>query len=239
MPAPQGMTSDVAFVADGHRELALKRCRDARYIEWLRREHRVLTALAATPLRIPRVAGYYEAEAAGQVSDIWLLMTRLPGQSLWQRLLQASASERAELLRELGAALRQLHSTRPPDDLLNQQPWIERRLAQAHQHLAWCDGSFDLLAELERTRPSRQPEVLIHGDLALDNVLVDDAGQIAFIDWSDGDVGDARYDVALALTTEPELHLSEADIAAFVAGYGGARLDAQTLHWFRALYEFF
>ena len=74
-----------------------------------------------------------------------------------------------------------------------------------------------LLARLEATRPALSPEVLIHGDLALDNVLVDEDGSLSLIDWSGGDVGDPRYDIALALATEPEIQLGDADVAAFFA----------------------
>ena len=81
--------------------------------------------------------------------------------------------------------------------------------------------------------------MLIHGDLALDNVLIDESGSLSLIDWSGGDCGDARYDIALALQTEPELTLTEEEKAAFHTAYGSAPLDAETRRWFEQLYEFF
>ena len=114
-----------------------------------------------------------------------------------------------------------------------------RKLAEARENLAWCDGSADLLAQLEARRPTPQAEVLIHGDLALDNVLIERDGSMSLIDWSGGDVGDPRSDIALALATEPEMQLRDADIAGFFNGYGGTQIDAITARWFTRLYEFF
>jgi aminoglycoside phosphotransferase (APT) family kinase protein len=233
--APQGMTSEVVFVADGERRLVLKRCRSPIYIDWLRREHRVLRALESLPLRMPRAVAYHERDA----SDTWLLMTRLPGRSFWEVLLNADPPARARQLRTLGTLLRDLHATAPPPALASGGSWVDRQLEAARRNLAWCDGSPELLARLHANRPAPQRETLIHGDLALDNVLIDADGSMSLIDWAGGDVGDPRYDIALALATEPELQLSDSEVAAFFDGYGSAPLPDATRRWFAGLYEFF
>ena len=97
----------------------------------------------------------------------------------------------------------------------------------------------ELLADLHRRRPEPVPEVLIHGDLALDNVLVTADDGISLIDWSGGAQGDPRCDIALALQTEPEVQLSAVDLAAFFEGYGGVVMERATRKWFEDLYEFF
>ena len=71
--------------------------------------------------------------------------------------------------------------------------------------------------------------MLIHGDLALDNVLIDNDGSISLIDWSGGDLGDPRYDISLALATEPEIQLCERDITAFFDGYRSTPIDLTTM----------
>jgi aminoglycoside phosphotransferase (APT) family kinase protein len=233
-PAPQGMTSEVAFVLDGTRESVLKRCRHPVYVAWLRRERRVLRALSEAPWPMPRVIGSHESGA----NEVWLHMTRVPGESLWQVLLR-SPLERGAHLRTLGRLLRQLHSLPAPSSFRGQRPWLDRTLAQARLNLAWCDGSAALLDRLEATRPADGPEVLIHGDLALDNVLVDSAGHMGLIDWSGGDLGDPRYDVSLALATEPELRLDPPEVDAFYDGYGDPPLEPAVTRWFVELYEFF
>ena len=231
------MTSEVALV-DGQTRCVIKRCRDPIYVEWLRREHRVLRELAASPLPIPRVLDYFEVNDEDR-SDVWLVMSRLDGRSLWSEMLGANVPQRVELFRRLGGLLGQLHATPVPDRLFATSPWTDRQLVKAEHHLSWCDGTPDLLADLHRRRPPPMPEVLIHGDLALDNVLIAPDGALSLIDWSSGDMGDARCDLSLALLTEPEIQLTEAERLSFFEGYGTAPLDEVTRRWFEELYEFF
>jgi aminoglycoside phosphotransferase (APT) family kinase protein len=229
----QGMTSDVAFV-DGS-DVVVKRCRDPIYLAWLSREHHVLQALAGTHLPIPRVLDYLPVESG---SEAWLVMTRRQGRSLWSVIVEATSEQRAELLRRLGQLLRRLHATPIPGALAAGSPWIDRQLEQAHENLSWCDGTTELLADLHRRRPAPVADALIHGDLALDNVLIDADGTMSLIDWSGGGQGDPRYDVALALGTEPEIELGPDLLAAFLDGYGGV-IDRATRRWFEELYDFF
>jgi aminoglycoside phosphotransferase (APT) family kinase protein len=143
------------------------------------------------------------------------------------------------LLRRLGELLRQLHATPVPLALRAESPWIDRVLAQARANLSWCDGTPALLEDLRRRRPAAGEEALIHGDLALDNALVGSGDVMSLIDWSSGTQGDPRCDVVLALQTEPELTLTEMELAAFYEAYGSAPLDRATRTWFEDLYEFF
>jgi aminoglycoside phosphotransferase (APT) family kinase protein len=231
----QGMTSEVAFV-DGQTRCVIKRCRDPIYVEWLRREHRVLRELAASRLSIPRVLDYFEVNADNR-SEVWLVMSHLDGRSLRDEMLGANVQQRVELFWWLGGLLSQLHSTRVPNGLIATSPWTDRQLVKAEHNLSWCDGTPDLLAD--RRRPPPIPEVLIHGDLALDNVLIAPDGTLSLIDWSSGDMGDPRCDLSLSLQTEPETPLTDADRLSFFEGYGTAPLDKVTRRWFEDLYEFF
>lgn len=229
----QGMTSEVAFV-EGPRPCVVKRCRDPLYLDWLSREHSALQALADSPLPMPRALAYHAEER-----ERWLVMSRLDGHALWPMMLEAGAERRAALLRRVGALLRQLHSTPVPPALRSTSSWIDRMLSQAQQNLPWCDGSASLLEDLRRRRPGPLPEVLIHGDLALDNVLVAADDAMSLIDWSGGGRGDPRCDLALALLTEPEFVLGDRELAAFYEGYGGTPIDPAAQQWCTDLYEFF
>jgi aminoglycoside phosphotransferase (APT) family kinase protein len=233
----QGMTSQVAFV-DGASQCVIKRCRNPIYLEWLSREYRVLQALADSPLPVPHVLGYAQVNNEER-GETWLVMSRLEGRSLWNEMLQASSERRSHLLRRLGALLKQLHTTRVPLGLRSPSSWIERMLAEAHENLPWCDGTAELLADLRQRRPNPVPEVLIHGDLALDNVLIAADDAMSLIDWSGGSQGDPRCDVALALQTEPEIRLGEIELTSFFESYGTTALDRATRRWFEDLYEFF
>lgn len=232
------MTSEIAFV-DGDTPCVIKRCRDRRYLEWLSREHRVLLALADSSLPIPRVLGYAQVDNKEKGREAWLVMSRLEGRPLWNEILHANSRRRARLLQRVGELLKRLHATAVPIDLRSESPWVDQMLAEARKNLEWCDGTVKLLASLHDPRPEPVPDVLIHGDLALDNVLVSAEDAMSLIDWSGGAQGDPRYDLALALHTEPELELGEAELAAFFEGYGGIPMDRSTRSWFESLYEFF
>lgn len=234
---PQGMTSQVGFV-DGDSPCVIKRCVDPVYLSWLAREERVLRALADASLPIPRLFDYTTVDA-GDRHEAWLVMSRLDGRSLWHEMLHADPAGRADLLWRLGALLKTLHATAVPAALAAESPWIDRKLAEAHENLAWCDGTPALLADLHRRRPAPVPEVLIHGDLALDNVLIGPDGALSLIDWSSGDQGDPRCDVSLALQTEPEMTLNDREVAALFDGCATPPVDPITRRWFEDLYEFF
>jgi len=232
----QGMTSEVAIVGGGH-PVVLKRCHNALYLSWLSREQQVLKLLEHSGLPMPRLVDYAETGDDSR-REMWLVMSRLQGRDLRSELQAANPRRRVELYRHVGLLLRRLHATPVPSGFATDAPWIDRQLTQAAQNLSWCDGTPELLADLRRRRPPPVSEVLIHGDLALDNVLIDADGTMSLIDWSGGDVGDPRFDISLALRTETT-NVSQDQIAAFFNGYGDVPLDERTQQWFEHLYEFF
>jgi aminoglycoside phosphotransferase (APT) family kinase protein len=231
------MTSEVAFV-EGDTQCVIKRCRDPIYLEWLSREHQVLRALEASHLPVPRVLDYAESKTEDQ-HEAWLVMSRLDGRSLWSEMVEANPKQRADMLGRLGELLKRLHATPVPRGLAAGSPWMDRVLEKARENLVWCDGTAELLADLHRRRPQPVADVLIHGDLALDNVLIASDGAMSLIDWSGGDQGDPRCDLAFALQTEPEIQLSDLELSAFSEGYGTGPIDRVTRKWFEDLYEFF
>jgi len=234
----QGMTSNVAFAEHEGRVVVVKRCASPIYLDWLRREHVALRALAASELPIPRLIAYAEDETGAQPVG-WLLMSRLAGSPLYGAVIEASPSRRESMLRRLGELVRRLHTTSVPPKLRRGGSWLSRQIEAARANLPWCDGTAAGLAELERSRPAPVTETLIHGDLALDNVLIDERGELSLIDWADGGSGDPRHDVALALDMKPELELSRQALDAFFSSYGSAALDEPTRDWFVRLYDCF
>lgn len=235
---PQGQTSDVALATSRGRVVVVKRCANPLYVDWLRRERVVLEALAGTGLPIPACIAHAETQAQG-TPVVWLVMTRLPGRQLFGTLIRASQRRRVALLRQLGEVLRQLHSTAVPAALRKHGDWMTRQLEQARANLSWCDGTAAGLVELESSRPAAVSERLIHGDLALDNVLVDTRGVLYLIDWAGGGSGDPRHDIGLALQTKPETDLTPRELEAFYAGYASAPVPETTRDWFVRLYDYF
>ncbi|GGS12327.1 hypothetical protein GCM10008960_42480 [Deinococcus sedimenti] len=51
---------------------------------------------------------------------------------------------------------------------------------------------------IRNEQPTPVATALIHGDLFLDNVMTADGRVTGLIDWAFADVGDPRYDVAVA-----------------------------------------
>src|SRR5262245_9911601 len=235
----QGATSDVAFAAgvDG-RVVVVKRCAHRIYLDWLRREQFALRVLAESGLPIPRFISYAEAETGGQPVG-WLLMSRLDATPFLAAAMRSPPALHVQMFRRLGELVRRLHATPVPRELRGTGSWLSGRIEQARKNLPWCDGTAAGLAELERSRPAEVRETLIHGDLALDNVLVDQHGALHLIDWADGGLGDPRHDVALALSTKPELDLKADALEAFFAGCGTPALDEATRDWFVRLYDFY
>ncbi len=238
----QGCTSDSA-IAQGERGIYLiKRSRGPQFSQWLAQEYRVLTALAASPLPVPRPHQFLR-RSAPLGAEAWLVMDCLPGASL-RAVLQGdiSPATRSRLLRAFGQALAAIHATPAPPDLIQRdRPWLDRMLDAAADNLAHyqVDGSPELLERLQGNRPADVPPTLVHGDFTLDNVLVAGSAISGVIDWSGGDWGDPRYDLALAIRPEPEAFGNQADAHAFFEGYGSQPLSDDEYRYFNGLYEFF
>ncbi len=234
----QGCTSDSAIAEGEHGVYLIKRSRGPQYSEWLAQEYRVLTALAASPLPIPRPHQFLR-----RGTEAWLVMDCLPGASLRTALPGNPApATRSRLLRAFGRALAVIHATPAPPDLIqDRRPWLDRMLDLAAFNLAHyqVDGSPELLECLQGNRPAHVPATLIHGDFTLDNVLVAGDAVSGVIDWSGGDWGDSRYDLALAIRPEPEAFDNPADLQAFFEGYGCQPLSDDEYRYFNGLYEFF
>src|SRR5262245_35404227 len=78
---PQGLTSTVAIAETTYGVRAIKRAVGTLYGRWLAQEHRVLDALAAQPLPIPKPYAFVRRDT-GIVPERWLVMDYVPGQTL-------------------------------------------------------------------------------------------------------------------------------------------------------------
>ncbi|WP_369183625.1 phosphotransferase family protein [Streptomyces sp. Y1] len=173
------------------------------------REYRVMSALAPTPVPVPRtVAHCADAEVLGAP---FYLMEKVDG------AIHRRAADLAELDpatgRELGHALvdvlAALHSVPPAAvrlaDFGRPEGFMERQLARWTKQLAASrtrelPGVEELAARLARTRPASPRPALVHGDYRLDNVVFDRAepGRIAAVlDWELAALGDPLCDLGV------------------------------------------
>lgn len=215
-PPQQGRTSRVAFAFDvAGGPVVLKRSVGS-HLEVLRREHRALLAVHPLGGPTPEPLLFFERSASFGVEG-WLVTRRLVGTTLAAALDGAlDRDRRASLLADFGAVVARLHATPPPPGF-GSHDWLDHALLVANSLNPAADEA--RLAQLRNERPAPVPLTLLHGDLFLDNVLTADGRVTGLIDWSFADVGDPRYDVAVA-THE----LTRFDREAFAEGYGPAAL---------------
>jgi aminoglycoside phosphotransferase (APT) family kinase protein len=238
---PQGATSTVAIIDGVTQRYVVKRARGPQWTAWLADEYRVLRALEATTLPVPRALALVEQDR-GDAPENWMLMSHLPGEPIGAALARMRDSrQRAALLESWGATLRAIHNTPIPSVLRGTVAWLDSRLAQARYNLTHypVDGAAELLQQLMDAQPAPAPSALIHGDFTLDHTLVADGCITGVIDWAGGGAGDPRYDLALANGADPAAFRSQADLASFWRGYGAGGLSAAEQRYFLDLYAFF
>ena len=166
----QGMTSSVVLLKTERGNFALKRSARAPYLEWLKREAFVLNALATTHLPIPHVIAIDE-----QSDSVSLLMTALPGEPLSELLRRGVSDEmRRDLLHQFGQTLSLIHNAQPPSILSSDRPWLQRILDEGRFNLehGYAEEDAPPIEPVIATCPAAIPEVLIHGDYTIDNVLI-------------------------------------------------------------------
>ncbi len=173
------------------------------------REYTVMAALAPTDVPVPRMLAH--CEDADVIGAPFYVMAKVDG----------TPYGRAEQLRPLGAertraiteqmvdTLATLHSVDyasvglsefgRPDGYLERQVsrWKKQLEASTSRELPGMD---ELIAHLDANVPATSDGTIVHGDYRLDNLLVDDADNIAAVlDWEMSTLGDPLTDVAVLL----------------------------------------
>jgi aminoglycoside phosphotransferase (APT) family kinase protein len=182
------------------------------------REHRVVTALRATPVPVPVVAGFCEDESVN--GSAFYVMDYVEGHVLrgpaeTERVLGEGARRRAgENLVDVLAALHALDVDAVGlGDLGRRGGYVQRQLdrwhgqflrsqeqerqADVHRPVPLVEEVHDLL----RSRVPAQREVVVaHGDYRLDNTIVGADGRIrAVLDWELCTLGDPLADLGTLL----------------------------------------
>jgi aminoglycoside phosphotransferase (APT) family kinase protein len=140
--------------------------------------------------------------AAGDMDGLQYLITGwLEGEALPPKMLRdpALASGRARLLDDCALALAAIHRIAPEPGLGLEH---EDRLAVYRSALDVVDEPRPVLELayrwLVRNRPRPGPAVVAHGDFRLGNLLVDNRGLRAVLDWELAHIGDRHEDLAWA-----------------------------------------
>jgi aminoglycoside phosphotransferase (APT) family kinase protein len=202
-------------------------------------EAAILRAAAAEGVPVPPLVAHVVDD--GGVSS---LVTRfIAGETIARKILRDDrfASARDRLAGDLGRALARVHRIRPDSvpGLVVVDPLETYR--QRLDELGQPHPAFELAFRwLEERRPASASEpVVVHGDYRLGNVIVDEQGLAAVIDWELAHLGDPVED--LGWLCVPAWRFGSPKPVAGVAGRdvlrrayaeeSGVEIDPETLRW--------
>lgn len=208
---PGGRSNLTYLITDGYHEWVLRRPPLGHVLATahdMSREHRVISALAATPVPVPATLLHCPDPAV--LGAPFYLMAKVAG-VVYRRPSQSaalSAPERTALARTLVGTLAALHRVDPvavgladfgrPDGFLARQVrrWSRQLESSRSREIAGIDA---LATRLASSVPEGPGSAIVHGDYRLENVLVH-AGRItAVLDWEMSTVGDPLTDLGLLL----------------------------------------
>ena len=229
-----------AFTANG-RPLILRRDPPGRpgFAGSMRLEADSMRACAAHGLRVPEVILDDDGDALGTAG---LVMARVPGETLARKILRDDeyAAAREVLVAQLGEFLAGLHAIDPAEVPLAKEYDSVAEYWSAYEHVADSSATFEkAYAWLLDNKPERTATTIVHGDLRLGNVIVDDAGLAAAIDWELVHLGDPLEDLGWLCVKawrfgEPLEVAGLGPIDQLVDAYesaGGRPVDRGALHW--------
>ncbi len=175
----------------------------------MRREYTVLTALAPTPVPVPRTLAY--CDDPDVIGAPFYLMEKVPGVIYRDgpalRALDSAAGR--ALGHALADTLADLHVVDPAAVGLAEfgrpEGFLERQVRRWRKQLAASytrplPGAEELAERLAGTEPVSGRAAVVHGDFRLDNVLVDPSGEgriAAVLDWEMATLGDPLTDLGI------------------------------------------
>lgn len=201
-------------VSDGSREVIVRRPPLGHVLATahdMSREHRVITALADTPVPVPATHGLCEDDSV--IGAPFYVMERATGTALAQasQLVELGEVRTRTITERMISVLADLHAVDPdtvglgdfgrPDGYLERQVrrWKKQLDSSRSRELP---GMEELIARLDSSIPTGGEGTIVHGDYRLDNVLVDIDGDdriTAVLDWEMSTLGDPLTDVAVLL----------------------------------------
>ena len=219
----QGGLSNLTYVvSDGEHRLVVRRPPLGHVLPTAHdmvREYRILAALNGSAVPVPRVR--HLCEDPSIIGAPFYVMDFVDGQVYRSAddLLRIGPVRTATVGRRFVEALVSIHAVVAGDvglgDLGRPEGFLARQVRRWKKQL---DGSYsrplagadELHEKLAQSVPTTDaPAAIVHGDYRLDNLLFDDADQVAaVVDWEMATLGDPLTDVGLILAYE---HLASLD----------------------------
>lgn len=162
-------------------------------------EARVQAAAAAAGAPVPRIL--IADNSAAPLGNPFLICDEVQGETIVRRIDRRLASTdgqagRKRLLRQCAHALAAIHRSDPHDADLEVQDQIAHwrdRLDAMGDTTATFEWAFRWLVA---HRPAPSPQVLVHGDYRMGNLIVDGSELTAVLDWEMVHVGEIYEDLA-------------------------------------------
>jgi aminoglycoside phosphotransferase (APT) family kinase protein len=178
------------------------------------REHRVVSALAETPVPVAPVVGLCEDES---VNDAPFYVMEFVEGPVLRGEAEAAAfpdeGDRRAIAERLVDTLVAIHAVDPDEvglgELGRKEGYIARQLRRWHgqweksktRELALIDEVHD---RLQGSIPEQGPATIVHGDYRLDNMILTPEGEVAaVVDWELCTLGDPLADVGLLMVYWP------------------------------------
>jgi aminoglycoside phosphotransferase (APT) family kinase protein len=179
------------------------------------REHKVVSALASTPVPVAPVAGFCEDESVNEAP--FYVMEFVEGPIL-RGLAEAEAfpdeADRRAIGERVVDTLVAIHEVDPDaaglGDLGRKEDYVARQLrrwqGQWEKSKTRELPAIDAVHERLSARiPEQGPATIVHGDYRLDNMILTPAGEVAaVVDWELCTLGDPLADVGLLMVYWPE-----------------------------------
>ena len=141
-------------------------------------------------------------DGSDQLGD-GFLMSRVNGETIARPILRDDAFQaaRAVLASQCGAALADIHSIAlngaPPELQASDGLAQIGQYEEIYRSYDTPRPVFELALQwLKANAPAPLPSVLVHGDFRLGNLMIDETGLVAVLDWELAHIGDPREDIA-------------------------------------------
>ena len=190
-----GASRETWSFSAGGRALILQRQRDGA-VRGMGTEAEVLRAARAGGVPVPELV--VDGSASDALGNPFLVVAAVKGETIARKILRDDrfGAARRSLTAGIGEAMARLHSI----------PVSAAPSLVEQEQVAYYRGVLDTLGEphpvfevafrwLETHRPPSRPAAIVHGDFRLGNVMVDERGLAAVLDWELAHVGDPMEDL--------------------------------------------
>ncbi|MGB0922227.1 MAG: phosphotransferase family protein [Alphaproteobacteria bacterium] len=212
-------------------------------------EAAVLTAAGQNGVTCPQVRFVLDPDQDGMGAGY--VMDAIAGETIARKILRDEeyAAARKVLARDCGAAMAGIHSV--PQDKLPEMPVMDAA-TQLNAYREIYDGFGDphpvfelAFRHLEERLPANpDTPLLVHGDFRNGNIIVNEQGLAAIIDWELAHLGDPMEDLGWICVTSWRFGQIDNPVGGFgqreemFAGYeaaGGPKVDPARVHFWEVL----